>query len=228
MAWRAARSLLILRDQVDARFPNRSRRSDGLIGDAAHSNRSSDHNPWYGPGIVTAIDITKDVGVGFDTDPFTDQLAATRDPRIKYIIANGWILDSRPQFNPWKWVRYTGPNPHNVHVHVSVMASPSCDDTRLWNVPMLGGGSVPTPAPAPGPAPVPPNGRPTLQQGSTGNHVSDLQRKLKTSYPLYGKHLVVDGQFGAKTTVAVKEFQRRSGLTADGIVGPNTWRKLGM
>jgi len=140
MAWRVARSLIVLRDQIDAAFPNRSRVSDGYIGDAAHQSSDSDHNPWYGPGIVTAADWTHDPAHGFDIDKFTDQLQAGRDPRIKYVIANGWIMDSRPQFSPWQWVRYYGSNPHTSHVHVSVVASPACDDMTRWNVPMLGGG----------------------------------------------------------------------------------------
>ncbi|TWP43806.1 hypothetical protein FKR81_41925 [Lentzea tibetensis] len=142
MAWRVARSLLTLRDQIDTKFPSRNRASDGYIGDSNHQNTTSDHNPWYGPGIVTAADWTHDPGVGFDIDRFTDELAASRDLRIKYIIANGLVLDSRPQFNPWKWMPYNGSNPHRSHVHLSVVASPACDDTRPWNFPMLGGGAL--------------------------------------------------------------------------------------
>ena len=67
------------------------------------------------------------------------------------MIANGLIMDTRPQFNPWQWVRYTGSNPHTSHVHLSVVASPACDDTRPWNLPMLGGAS-----------PTPPDRPPTL------------------------------------------------------------------
>ncbi|TWP47439.1 hypothetical protein FKR81_32530 [Lentzea tibetensis] len=146
MAWRVANSLLTLRDQIDRRFPGRNRVSDGYIGDSNHQNTDSDHNPWYGPGIVTAADWTHDPGAGFDIDRFTDELAASRDPRIKYIIANGLILDSRPQFNPWKWMPYTGSNPHRSHVHLSVVASPASDDTRPWNIPMLGGAPNPDPS----------------------------------------------------------------------------------
>lgn len=74
---------------------------------------------------------------------------------------------------------------------------------------------------------VAPAGRATIKLGSNGNLVRDLQQKLKTDYPLYGKYLVVDGDFGAKTNKAVKTFQQRAGLTVDGIVGPATWRALG-
>lgn len=149
MVWRVARSLLVLRDQINSAYPNRSRVSDGFIGDDNHAATWSDHNPWYGPGIVTAGDFTHDPRNGFDIDRFTDQLRDTRDFRIKYVIANGWIMDSRPQFNPWEWVRYYGDNPHTSHVHISVVAAPACDDTRPWNVPMLGGGGGGAPAPTP-------------------------------------------------------------------------------
>ncbi len=37
----------------------------------------------------------------------------------------------------------------------------------------------------------------------------------------------VDGVFGADTSAAVRHFQRRNGLTPDGVVGPTTWAALG-
>ena len=52
-----------------------------------------------------------------------------------------------------------------------------------------------------------------------GSEVEALQAKLG---------LPVDGDFGAKTLSAVKRFQRRNGLKADGVVGPATWRALGL
>lgn len=132
---RLAQSLVTLFDQCDRAYPNRSDKSDGTIGDADHQNTDSDHNPWYGPGIVTAGDFTHDPAAGLDIDRITDELAAGRDPRIKYIIANGLILDSRPGNNPWRWVPYRGSNPHTKHLHLSVVADDRADDPRPWDLP---------------------------------------------------------------------------------------------
>jgi len=56
-----------------------------------------------------------------------------------------------------------------------------------------------------------------LKLGSEGEDVKKLQIKLGVD-PI--------GKFGPKTDAAVKEWQSRNGLTADGVVGPNTWAKL--
>lgn len=122
-------------------FPRRSKRSDGGIGDADHANRNSDHNPWYGPGIVTARDYTHDPRNGMDCQRLADSLVASRDPRIKYIIWNRRILDSRSGNRPWQWVAYRGSNPHTQHLHLSVMDSPRCDDPAPWRLSMFGAGA---------------------------------------------------------------------------------------
>ena len=64
---------------------------------------------------------------------------------------------------------------------------------------------------------------PTLRRGSQGDEVADLQMLLNSKY---GYELEVDGNFGSKT--AVKDFQRKHGLTADGVVGAKTWKALGV
>ncbi len=63
---------------------------------------------------------------------------------------------------------------------------------------------------------------PTIRIGTRGNVVKFLQCYLN----LYGNALSVDGMFGSGTQQAVKKFQQDNGLTADGIVGRNTWRTL--
>ena len=65
----------------------------------------------------------------------------------------------------------------------------------------------------------------TYRQGSTGEQVRIIQSKLK-NWGYYDG--TVDGIFGSRTAEAVKYFQRKNGLTADGIVGPATLRALGM
>jgi N-acetylmuramoyl-L-alanine amidase len=65
--------------------------------------------------------------------------------------------------------------------------------------------------------------RPILRTGSRGAVVSELQAALK----LLGYYTgTVDGIYGESTAIAVTQFQRSAGLTADGIVGPATWQRL--
>lgn len=147
LSWRVARSLDTLLGQVNVLAPLRSKASDGSVGDASHQTRDSDHNPWYGPGVVTARDYTHDPAGGLDCVSLANALVASRDPRIKYMIWNQRIIDSRPGNNPWAWVHYSGTNPHTKHLHLSVMPNASCDDTRAWSL----GGAAPAVAPQGGP-----------------------------------------------------------------------------
>lgn len=67
----------------------------------------------------------------------------------------------------------------------------------------------------------------TLRNGMTGSDVIRLQTLLTTKYPSYAKFRVT-GYFGDATEASVREFQKRSKLTSDGVVGPMTRRVLGM
>lgn len=64
---------------------------------------------------------------------------------------------------------------------------------------------------------------PTLRKGANGGDVRKLQNLLNA---LGFGILEVDGLFGAKTEEAVKAFQSKNNLTADGIVGKKTWAVL--
>jgi len=66
---------------------------------------------------------------------------------------------------------------------------------------------------------------PTLRRGSQGDEVADLQMLLNSKF---GYDLEVDGNFGKATETAVKDFQKKHGLTADGVVGKKTWAALGV
>ena len=73
------------------------------------------------------------------------------------------------------------------------------------------------------PGPVTLAGCPTLKKGVQGNITKLLQERLvKIGYNTNG----VDGIFGNGTYSAIREFQKTRGLSIDGIVGQNTWRKL--
>ncbi|QEK13273.1 spore cortex-lytic enzyme [Crassaminicella thermophila] len=64
----------------------------------------------------------------------------------------------------------------------------------------------------------------TLYWGSSGSEVKQLQTKLKNWGYYDGP---IDGVFGGGTFEAVKKFQKKNGLTVDGVVGPKTAEKLG-
>ena len=66
---------------------------------------------------------------------------------------------------------------------------------------------------------------PTLRKGDSGNSVKILQAFL-IAYEYSTGTSGVDGEFGSDTESAVKQFQKNSGISADGIVGENTWSEL--
>lgn len=81
-------------------------------------------------------------------------------------------------------------------------------------------GTAPEPAPDPGPA-----NRPTIRKGNRNVYVKEMQTmldRLGYSLGICG----VDGDFGAATEKAVKEFQRDHRLDQDGVCGPKTWAAL--
>lgn len=65
----------------------------------------------------------------------------------------------------------------------------------------------------------------TSKFGSSGEEVRQIQQKLK-NWGYYNG--AVDGVYGSKTVAAVKKFQQKNGLTADGIAGQKTLQALGI
>ena len=100
------------------------------------------------------------------------------------------------------------------------------DDARRDVAALMSGKVEPTPAPTPTPAPASKGNAislRTLSNGSKGEDVKALQILLNGMGFNCG---TADGIFGAKTLNAVKAFQKKVGLSADGIVGILTWSKL--
>lgn len=67
-------------------------------------------------------------------------------------------------------------------------------------------------------------GYPTLRRGSRGCYVMILQDALSTLGYVTGPR--IDGSFGTKTESALMAFQRRMGLSADGICGCSSWGRI--
>ena len=99
-------------NEIDAVWPARDRRTDGWIGDKAHQQRQSDHNP-DSRGIVHAIDIDRD---GIDPYYVVEQCISENRP-TEYVIYNREIWSRSRDFRPRA---YTGSNPHTDHIHVSI------------------------------------------------------------------------------------------------------------
>ncbi len=124
-------------------WPKRKRASDGMIGDAAHQARKSDHNEG------NAFDLTHDPANGVDCEKLSKDVVW--DGRVTYVIWNKKIcftdkIPSRSMAadedctshrryaepNQEKvWENYHGPNPHTKHMHVSIRAD-SRDDLSPW------------------------------------------------------------------------------------------------
>jgi hypothetical protein len=130
-----APSLVALRNEINKRWPNRDKASDGWIGDASHQARKSDHNPDYSAGgVVRAIDVDKD---GIDVQQLLD--ATVRDHRVAYVIWNRRIASATDDGAPWDWEPYDGTNPHDKHIHISIRHTRAAEtDTSTWFTPPKG------------------------------------------------------------------------------------------
>jgi hypothetical protein len=61
-----------------------------------------------------------------------------------------------------------------------------------------------------------------LRKGSKGEQVKTLQRLLNA----FGDKLTVDGDFGAKTKLALESYQKSKNLGVDGVCGSESWTSL--
>ena len=123
LAKKATPAAIAVLRQATALRPKRKKASDGLLPSAAHIKQSpnSDHNTGY------AVDLTHDPKNGIDCVEIFEKLK--EDKRVKYLIFQRkiWSRDKAKQGNR----RYTGSNPHNKHLHISINAACSTD-TSPW------------------------------------------------------------------------------------------------
>lgn len=138
------RSLYVLRDEINAVAPNRSKASDGFVGDAAHASRDSQHNPEdTGDSTdgndpdnqVDAADFTHDPGNGADMHQVAEIIRKRRDRRVLYVIFDGRIFSSYAVNGvpAWTWRPYSGTDKHRGHLHISVNDKYN-DTLNAWGV----------------------------------------------------------------------------------------------
>lgn len=116
---RSPACLAAIRDS-NARWPGRSRVSDGILGDARHSSKS-DHSRG------DAYDLTSDPDAGCSGNVIAEM--SQRDKRTKYIIWNRRIWSAQRAAEGWR--SYSGSNPHTKHCHVSIITALR-DDASPW------------------------------------------------------------------------------------------------
>lgn len=109
---------------------------DGTVASQGHDDRSprSDHRPQptdESPAIVRAIDIGEKIeDQGAD---LFEQLRATRDPRIKYVLHENKIFSSYARLSRDPWEVHSQSIGHYDHVHISFTTRADWDNTP-WNL----------------------------------------------------------------------------------------------
>ena len=118
IAKRPTKAAISVHRQATALRPNRKKASDGLLPSAAHikQNPNSDHNTGF------AVDLTHDPAFGINGHEVYENLKS--DKRVKYLIFMGEIWS--PEKGDHK---YTGPNQHNHHIHISIKDECGNDDS---------------------------------------------------------------------------------------------------
>lgn len=125
--------------QANKLWPNRSKASDGLAGDAAHNTRKSWHGPcnregyYRADGVVMAFDLTHDPANGCDAHRLVRAAVARRDPRILEAISNSQIWTRARDAEGWR--PYSGANPHVKHAHVSIVWLEQDNTAPWWTTP---------------------------------------------------------------------------------------------
>lgn len=214
--WELAPSLIKLMADVDAKWPKRKKVHDGSIGDASHAARASEHNPDHDAdpmpkGYVSAVDITKD-SVAMAKTLLAELIG---DDRVWYVIHDGFIYS---RTHDWAKRVYTGPNRHELHIHVSLrQTKEAANSTAGWF------SKVDAPDPTPDPKPEPPKPSAKKLPALTINDRDEiLVPFLKRFFGITNP----DTLFGRALLGKVRLYQKNQNLMTDGVVGAKTWAKI--
>ena len=179
--WRVSAAIEALGRRVEAAWPV-GHPVDGTVASRAHdaANPRSDHRPrpFSGSGIVRAIDVGETVEN--QGARLAEELRASRDPRIKYVIHEARLFSSYDHSagRAWSWRPYRGGNEHLNHVHISVVTGA---DSRggPWAI--------------------------TLEDDMAALQVIDLQKALNQAGVTdhEGKRLAEDDKYGPRTHSAL-------------------------
>jgi hypothetical protein len=221
---RNARSIERLKDEVEDSYPGTT---IWIVGDEAHKNTWSDHNPNVCCDVYCGIDIKGDGGLNLEK--FVQHLITNPHPNLRYVIFNHKIYHRSNGFEPED---YHGKSGHETHVHGSVGNGPDGRSTTnydngstSWRIASIG--KTPSRPQTPSKPSKPSTGKlgdkmPRLKNGNKGSRVRMLQGLLNA----WGYSLKIDGIFGGKTEAAVRDFQRKYAKPVDGIVFTITWNAL--
>lgn len=135
-SWVLIPALKTLFAEFDRIAPKRDKASDGSIGDTAHSQTKSDHNP-DSRGLVHAIDVDNNLNESDLTMEKVVQFLLARcrsgaEKRLRYIIYNRRIWSAS---SDWVQKTYTGASPHTEHAHFSASYTTSLEaSTASWHL----------------------------------------------------------------------------------------------
>jgi hypothetical protein len=146
-AWVLIPCLKALFAEFDRIAPARDKASDGSIGDTAHEQEVSDHNPDETGSVpirdadstneVHAIDVDNNLRESDLTMEKVVQFLLGRcrsgaEKRLRYIIYNRRIWSAS---SGWVQKTYTGPSPHTEHAHFSASYTSSLEaSTASWHL----------------------------------------------------------------------------------------------
>jgi hypothetical protein len=147
MTWELTKGLKNLQNQINTRWPNRDKTTDGTIGDPEHQSGTSDHNPddseydnagWDGDSDnkseVRAYDQDKDLREeGTTAQMLVDHIRKLPNlgTVLRYMIYNKKMYHVDDDFNP---TTYTGTsNPHTEHIHYSGARTDAADNNTTFN-----------------------------------------------------------------------------------------------